>query len=179
MRIRKRVFVGCEGDSERSYVRWLQRRSDELDLHLHFDGWPAHGGDPLAIVISSIAKMRERSARHGPYTAAAVLFDADKLGITPARDKQIPRLTRQANMAVLAQTFDHEAILLRHFQGCKTLRPPAGKSLPRLRREWPEYSKPADALQLEARIDLAGLFRMISVEPAFARFLSSKLHFRR
>ena len=178
MRVRKRIFVGCEGDSERSYARWLQRRADELGLALHFDPWVAGGGDPLAVVTNSIAKMRERSAKQGPYGAAGVLFDTDKLGNSRDRDVQIPRLARQARIALLAQSYEHEAVLLRHFAGCHTLRPPAGRSLDRLKRVWPEYKKPADSIELEEQIDLDGLRRMLRVEPHFDRFLG-RLRFRR
>ena len=47
---RRRVFVACEGESERGYVRFLSRLAEEAGLPLHFDIQICGGGSPLAIV---------------------------------------------------------------------------------------------------------------------------------
>lgn len=131
-RVRKRVFVGCEGDSERSYCRWLQRRADEIGLVIHFDAYVIGGGDPLAVVQGSASKLNERNKLHGAYAKAGVIFDTDKLGITPSRDAKIQRVCKRNGLFQLRQIYEHEALLLRHFVDCENLKPPAGQGEARL-----------------------------------------------
>jgi hypothetical protein len=175
MKTRKRIFIGCEGASERSYVRWLQRLADDLGKRLAFDAHIIGGGDPLGIVEESLKKLRAQERRYGPYRGRAILLDSDRIGQTPERDHKIPIICRGTTVALLYQRFDHEAVLLRHFKGCERLRPPRGYSLGRLRREWPDYSKPADALALSQKLQAPDLRRFLNVEADFNAFLSPLL----
>lgn len=172
MKVRKRIFIGCEGASERSYVRWLQGRADELGKSLHFDAHIVGGGDPLGIVEESASRLAGQTRKFGKYAAAAVLLDSDRLGQAPQRDAKIASIAR-GKLALLFQEADHEAFLLRHFPKCKNLRPPPGKSIVRLRREWPTYKKPADALELARVLGLDDLRQVCTVEREFDRFLSA------
>lgn len=46
---RRRLFVGCEGESEQGYVALLQRFADERGNAVQIDGKViTHAGDPLA-----------------------------------------------------------------------------------------------------------------------------------
>ena len=42
---RRRIFVGVEGKSEKSFVVWIQNLCDEAELRIHLDIWAAGGGD--------------------------------------------------------------------------------------------------------------------------------------
>lgn len=170
MRARKRIFFGCEGASERSYIRWLQARTDELGKNLALDPHIVGGGDPLAIVEQSVKKLRIETRKRGPYKAAAILLDSDRPGQSPERDALIPRACSSAAV-LLYQRFDHEAVLLRHFPKCERLRPPRGQSLNRLLQVWPDYKKPADALSLSKRLGIDDLGRMLKVEKEISDFL--------
>lgn len=174
MRIRKRIFIGCEGASERSYVRWLQERADDLGKSLTFDAHIVGGGDPLAVVKGSLKKLASQTRRFGRYKRAAVLLDSDRLGQAPARDALIPNTAKDIAV-LLYQEFDHEALLLRHFPRCERLRPPPGQSLNRLVRVWPDYRKPADALALSRRLVVDDLRRLLTVEPTFEAFFTPLL----
>lgn len=172
-RIRKRIFVGCEGESERSYVRWIQDRADEMGRAWHFDSHKVGGGDPLAVVEGSIKRMKLQVRKFGPYHAMAVLLDSDLLGRTPARDARIP--VAAADATLLYQEYDHEALLLRHFNGCDQLRPQRGRSRAALLRIWPDYKKGSDAISLGRKLDVAALQRMLNVEPDFKAFFDPLL----
>jgi hypothetical protein len=64
---RKRVFVGCEGESERSYIALLQQfMGIRAEFHLVND--VLNGGDPLAIVDSAIKALR-RGFKPPPATS--------------------------------------------------------------------------------------------------------------
>ena len=168
--IRTRIFVGCEGASERSYIRWLQALADEQNKSVHFDPHIAGGGDPLSVVEQSLTKMKAQERKTRKYKHRAILFDTDKIGQSPQRDAQIPVRLKGQNISLLSQEFDHEALLLRHFKNCHTLRPPKKRSLVELKKRWPEYDKPADSLELGKRLSLADFERMLGVEPAFNDF---------
>jgi len=62
---RRRLFVGCEGESEQAYVALLARLSGEAGLAVHLDAvlLQPGGGDPLAIVERAAARAAEREGR--------------------------------------------------------------------------------------------------------------------
>ena len=90
---RKRIFLGCEGESEQSYGALLSRVVEEqhkrcfLDTVLLRPG----GGDPLALVQLAAEKLKQRQKKGGEYAAAYVLLDSDKRGVAPQRDQQATR----------------------------------------------------------------------------------------
>lgn len=171
VRLRRRVFVGCEGPSERSYSRWLQAQCDRTGLHIHLDTHLAGGGDPLAIVEASISAMRRKERALGRYQLKIVLLDSDKLGRDPRRDALIAPRAARAGVRLLYQEWEHEALLLRHFPRHGDKRPPAGQGERALRRVWRTYRKPADALELNQKLDASALHRAMAVEIELARFL--------
>ncbi len=174
--LRKRIFFGCEGASERSYVRWLQTLSDNRGKHLSLDGFDLGGGDPLSIVQNAVKKLREQELRKGKYAAKAVIFDSDCLGVNPERDAQIIPLLKTSGLTLLQQEEVHEAILLRHFIGCSKLRPRKGGTESRLKREWQNYTKPEDYLSLRDKLSFEGFRRMLDAEPEFKKFLGALIN---
>lgn len=171
MKRRMPVFVGCEGDSERAYVRWLQSRLDELGLSVHLDSYIGGGGDPLAVVQSCVKECLRRQKLYGAFTVRAIFLDTDKMGEDRSRDNKIPAELRRGNINAVFQVFDHEALLLRHFAGQHTKRPGKRRSLAALKKVWPNYQKPADAKQLARYLDLASLQRALRVEKELQGFL--------
>jgi len=74
---------------------------------------------------------------------------------------------------VIWQTPCHEALLLRHLDGCQQLRPPTSpQALAELRQRWPEYVKGMPAFRLADRIDNAAIRRALQVETELAGFLA-------
>ena len=80
--VRKRIFVGCEGDGERSYIALVQRIVNGLHQKVHLDPQPLQpgGGDPLDLcrraeeVIAKIERTRE------PYDYKYLLIDSRPAG---------------------------------------------------------------------------------------------------
>ena len=172
---RRRIFVGCEGASERSYVRWLQGLADQRQKHLFFDPYDLGGGDPLSIVQNGEKKLKEQERKKGKYALKAILLDSDRIGVDAGRDDLMHQIIGRVGFALLIQYEIHEALLLRHFQGCHKLRPKKSRTEARLLKEWPNYEKPADAISLRQKIDFDGLLRMLSVEDSFSTFLGQLL----
>jgi hypothetical protein len=86
---RRRIFLGCEGESEQGYGALLSRIAEEQGLHLapQIVLLRPGGGDPLALVQLAIAKIREDERKRGEFSIKAVLLDQDKLGQAPERDQ--------------------------------------------------------------------------------------------
>lgn len=173
---RRRVFLGCEGESERGYgalIRQLlehRRRDVHLDVVLLSPG----GGDPLALLERAQTRIIERERRHeSPYELRALLIDDDKLGQAPHRDARIAPLALTARVRIIWQRPCHEAFLLRHLDRCRDLRPPtAEQALAELLRRWPEYVKGMPAAKLAERIGHAEVQRVLTVESELAGFLA-------
>jgi hypothetical protein len=166
------IFIGCEGESERSYVAFLGRLAEDAELAVHLDPVVLQpgGGDPLAIVERAVQRLSERRRkRQIAYAAQFVMLDRDKWGQAPARDVQIAGIAARARLTLIWQEPCHEAVLLRHLEACAALRPPstaiAGAEL---RQRWPGYSKPMDGARLSQQLDRAALMRAIAVEPDLA-----------
>jgi hypothetical protein len=169
---RLRYFVGCEGASERSYVKWIQDLAERRGLLIHLDTFVANGGDPLSIVEQSIKTMHRRQRVSGLYRSRFIFLDSDRIGETPNRDVKLRNLAQEANVSCVFQEWEHEALLLRHFDGYSTRKPPAGKSMQALKRVWKDYTKPADAQDLARLFDENALERIAVVEVKMSEFLA-------
>lgn len=172
---RRRIFLGCEGESERGYGALIGRllENRRRDMHLHVVLLKPGGGDPLALVELARKRIAEGERKsESPYIHRAVLMDADRLGQTPVRDAQIAATAQAARIRIIWQRPCHEALLLRHFEGCQQLQPPiSAQALVELRQHWPEYAKGMSALRLAERIDHAAIQRALQVEAELAGFL--------
>jgi hypothetical protein len=166
------IFIGCEGESERGYVRLLSRLVEQAELAVHLDPVVLQpgGGDPLAIVERAANELSERRRKRKTiYANQFVMLDRDKWGQAPARDARITGVAASAGLTLVWQEPCHEALLLRHLDGCAALRPQTTPlAAAALRQRWPSYSKPMDGAVLSQRLDQAGLLRAIAVEPDLA-----------
>jgi hypothetical protein len=174
---RRPVFLGCEGESERGYATLIGRLRDELrpDLHLDVRLLRPGGGDPLALVQRALEIIARNERNHDiHYAVRAILLDADKLGQSPTRDQNLFRIAEGAGLRLIWQEPSHEALLLRHLDGCQTLRPPSpAAALTELIRRWPEYIKGSSADRLSTRIGAQQIAAAASVEPALREFLQA------
>jgi hypothetical protein len=125
---RRPVFLGCEGDSEHTYGALISRLHEEhrRDLYLHVVLLKPGGGDPLTLVGRACHRFVEfERKRDRRYAVRAVLLDADRRGQAPERDMRMVELAQRAHLRLIWQEPCHEALLLRHMEGCQTLRPPS------------------------------------------------------
>lgn len=172
---RRRLFVGCEGESEQSYTALLARLVEDAQLAVHLDAvlLQPGGGDPLALVERAAARAAERESRRGdPYARRFVLLDRDKIGQTPQRDQRIAGVAADADLHLIWQRPCHEAMLLRHLENCAQLRPPATPiAYHQLEARWPGYQKAMPAVRLAERLDRAAIAHAAAVEPDLAILL--------
>ncbi|MFA7504698.1 MAG: RloB domain-containing protein [Burkholderiaceae bacterium] len=170
------MFVGCEGESERSYGAFLTRLIEEGELAVHLDTVVLQpgGGDPCAIVELAVQRIAQKQKNRGePYDRKIVLLDADRLGAVPDRDQRLLQISRREDLHLVWQRPCHEAMLLRHIDGCAQLAPPDSTAAVReLRRRWDDYRKGMSAARLAERLDLDAVARAAAVENDLAVFLA-------
>ena len=165
------IFVGCEGESERGYVAFLGRLAEQAGLAVHLDSLVLQpgGGDPLAIVELAVKRLSQARRKQTVYAAKFVMLDRDKWGQVPARDTQVAGVAVNAGLSLIWQDPCHEAVLLRHLEGCDTRRPPNTTiAQADLRQRWAGYSKPMDGAGLSRQLDHAAVLRATAVEPELA-----------
>jgi len=151
--------------SEVGYGTLLAHIARELDnVHIHIDVKVLQpgAGDARALVNRAIQIITNEEQRREPYAVKAVLLDAGNQDIMTAA---ATRAAQQGIDYLIWQSPDHEAVLLRHLEGCQQRRPPnSAASLAALRAEWPEYEKAMSAQRLGARITLDRIRQACGVE---------------
>lgn len=171
---RKPVFLGCEGESELGYGAFLRRLREEHrpDLHIELALLRPGGGDPLALVELACQKTEHYEITRGMrFHVRAVLLDRDLLGESSGRDAKMFALATNSRIRLVWQDPSHEALLLRHIDGCQNLRPAtAAIALAELRRRWPSYSKGSSGAELSRKIALQHVKAAASVEPDLRAF---------
>jgi hypothetical protein len=171
---RRRIFLGCEGESEQSYGALLRRLVEVRHRRIHLDTVLLRpgGGDPLALMERAVQLMGQRVSRGGNYAAKAVLLDCNGCGQSHDRDRRAHALAEEHGLRLIWQEPCHEGLLLRHLDGCDAFRPATSdQALSDLQRHWPEYRKATPASRLAVRIDENGVRRAAAVEHALQAFL--------
>jgi len=167
-------FAGCEGDSERAYVALLNKLAEMRGLHVWVHGEPLNpgAGDPLDLVARAVQRLGQRRRQGTIYRHVAVFLDADTRDQSPQRTQDAQRLAQDYGVQLVWQIPNHEAVLLRHLDGCQSLRPDASRSLAELTRRWPEYEKSGiSADKLARRIGYEQVVQAAGVEPELREFL--------
>lgn len=169
-------FVGCEGESEQSYVRLLGNLAEAEGVLVHLEAVLLRpgGGDPCALVELARRKLSEKRQKRGRFFAQFILLDDDLMGKMPLRDQRAQAIAREGRMRFVWQRTCHEALLLRHLDGCATLRPPTtALAKAELLQRWPDYQQGMSASELEKRIGAAAVRRAAAVEPELAELLQT------
>lgn len=154
--LRRRIFVGVEGASERSFFAWLSRICEREELHLYLDVRQRGGGDSLAVVRFACREHERRSRDYGAYESGFIVLDADRLAQDTASGRGPPATSELAQIYLRPNL---EGLLLRLHSGRENRCPAAQQAAMELRRLWPDYKKPASADMLEKRFSLADLQR--------------------
>lgn len=172
---RRRVFLGCEGESERSYGVLLAQllESQRRDIHLDVVLLRPGGGDPLSLVERAVRRIQEgERKRAAAYSLRAMLIDFDKIGESPQRDARIGPIAERERIRIIWQRPCHEALLLRHIDGCHTSKPPTPHyAIAELRKRWPEYERGMPAAWLGEKIEHTDLRRALGTELELRHFL--------
>jgi hypothetical protein len=168
--VRTRFFVAVEGESEQSFIAWLQRLS-ESELHIHLDVFLLRGGGFKSMLESAAHHHKRRSITSGAYKDRFLVVDGDR---AEQGDWPIEKLRIEASkhkFTVCVQNPNHEALLLRMMPGMEHEIPDAASAGTRLKRQWENYQKPVNANTLERKFSLADLLRVASADTDLRAFL--------
>jgi hypothetical protein len=163
IKIRTRFFVAVEGESEQSFVKWLQVLSVEKGLHIHLDGIPLGGGG-FKSMLQKAVRMHKRYCRTGIYRDRFLILDGDRAG---QGDWPIEKLRCEADkhkITVCVQSPNHEGWLFRMMPGMEREIPDAASAEIKLKSRWPNYQKPMNANALGRQFSLDDLLRVASVD---------------
>lgn len=162
IKTRARFFVAVEGDSEQSFVKWLQLLS-EKGLHIHLDGVPLGGGGFKSMLQKAVRLLKRRCRTAGAYQDRFLVVDRDR---AEKGDWSIEKLSVAARnqITVCVQTPNHEGLLLRMMPGMEHDNPVAAWAT-KLKSRWPSYQKPVNAHALARQFSLDDLLRVANVDP--------------
>lgn len=172
-RVRTRIFVACEGESEAAFRAWLQDLCDQQVLPLHLDGARLRGGDALALVRGALKRRQESQRKAGVgHRHSLLLIDTDRLDDGSPRSREASELAEAQGLLLIRQVPCFEGLLLRlHLDHEREFPPTAQEAQRRLGQLWPDYGKPMTRSQLAARFSLADLQRLAAVDGQIRRLV--------
>ena len=156
---RKRVFIGAEGESERSLAKWLNILCDEQGLSFHLDIVVCGGGDSLAIAEHAVREYRRRGRLYGQFSAAWILLDYDRLEQDRRSGRDPAPEADTENLKLVYLKPNIEGTLLKFHPGQEKRSPAVNSAERELRRFWPQYRKPASAWELRKRFGIEDIRR--------------------
>ena len=170
---RKPIFVGCEGDSEVSYVAFIRDLAETARLPVVVTPIALREGDPLARVEKAIRLISDnRKKRRVDYTARFILMDTDQIVLAPDRAEQAKLIATEHKISIIWQNPCHEALLLRHFAGHETKHPStATASMKQLVKQWPGYEKAMSKQDIAKMLNLESVCRAAAVDQELKSFL--------
>lgn len=170
--LRKRFFVGCEGESERSYVKFLSDLSKTQNKAVHLDSHILKEGDPLSRLQLAIKIIKRSEAKHGPYSAKFVFCDFDQYELAPARTQLAESRCKENGIKMIWQRPDHEGLLCRHFDRLRN-RQLLNKreSFAALQQAWPNYEKNQTAQQIQRVLSMENVLGAAQALPDFKELI--------
>lgn len=154
--LRKRFFIGCEGESEQSYVQVLQRLCDDAGLHVHLLAELLGAGDALKRLETAERRLPHLIGR-GHFEAKFALLDSDQLRLSAQNAAKASALAHRLGITIIWQEPCHEGLLAKHFVGANKQPHTADDAMALLHAYWPEYEKAMPAQKVASRIDLAAV----------------------
>lgn len=167
IKLRRPVYIGCEGASEASYAGLLQDliRDADLPVHLHIEELGPGTGDPLSRIEMAVLRLKLLQKKRSAPAERFALLDFDQAERDPQRAKRARKLAIGNRITILWQRPCFEAMLLRHLAGKAANRPlDTPRAVRVLEKEWPEYKKPMTRANLARRIDRDAVLRAAGVE---------------
>ena len=168
--LRRVIFIGVEGPSDRTFVRFLQICCDEKGLHLHLDTKPADGGDSVVVVEEAARYLNRHSERRG-IKDRLVLLDSDRIRQDKQAGLDAQSVASKENLELIFLHPNLEGLLLRLHKGHER-RINVNNAMAELRKVWPQYSKKKlTADQLRRRFTLSNLQRAAQYDDGLKRLL--------
>lgn len=168
-------FLACEGESEYSYVKFLNRLADKhSSMRVHLDPSIINGGgDPDKILeISKKEYEFKVKGKKGGYKEKLILMDNDIYQqYSPSAQSDFNSKLTKKKFGIIWQKPDHEGFLIRHFPN--SVSPISGHSMDQLQKFWPNYHKNMLVRDIEKKLDISCVKRASNFFPEFKKFLNT------
>lgn len=169
---RKRIFIAAEGESEQSFVKWLQQLSDQQGLNLHLDCQTLEGGGYKTMLERAVRERKRKERYRAKFSILLVDSDRAERGDDGWTLVQLRQQASKENIDVCVQCPNLEGVLLRMLPNNERLQSAGAKAHSQLCQAWPGYQKPADARMIAAKFSLYDLLRVAKVDSELNAFLS-------
>ena len=169
IKTRTRFFVAVEGESEQSFVTWLQVLSQDR-LHIHLDAVLLDGGG-FKSMLQKAVRLHKRRSRTGVYQGRFLIVDGDRAEQGDWPIEQLRREAAKHKIIVCVQRPKHEGLLFRMMPGMEREIPDAASANTRLKGQWANYQKPVNAHALGRKFSLDDLLRVANVDTDLETFL--------
>lgn len=169
---RSRIFVGCEGQSEQSYSKFVSFLLAKDSVGFHLDSHVLQGGDPLARVRAAILKIDHETLKRGQYIKKFVFLDSDLVETRPDNSKEAMGLASDNSINLIWQKPNHEGFLTMHFIESGRWTPKSNAEISDfLKRLLPNYRKAMASRAYAKTLTIDHVRRAASHEPDFASFI--------
>ena len=163
--------MAVEGESEQSFITWLQGLSEDKLLHIHLDCGPLGGGGFKSMLQKAVRLHQRRCRTRSPYQDRFLIVDGDR---ADQGDWSIEELRGQAakhKFTVCIQSPNHEGLLLRMMPGMGREKFDGASAKTKLRSRWENYQKPVNAQALRRQFSIEDLLRVAKAEVDLGTFL--------
>src|SRR3990167_5050644 len=146
-KIRKRIYLAVEGESEQSFIKFLQHVLDQNNIHAHLDCAVLGGGGYETMLKKAIIYRARKEKSKGNAKISILIVDTDRAD-TNEDGWSLEQLVLEAkknNFAVCLQRPNLEGLLLRMLSENERSITIASSAHKKLLAVWKDYQKPADA----------------------------------
>ena len=155
---RRVIFIGVEGESDRAFVRFLERCCEREGRCLHLMVEPAGGGDSVTVVEEAGRHLARHSEKRG-IRARLVLLDRDRIEQDLKAGRNAQAVASRLKLTIIFQDPNLEGLLFRLHSGHEQRRITAGDAMTELQKVWPEYRKSLTTDQLIQRFTVSDVRR--------------------
>lgn len=172
-RIRRPIFVACEGKSEAGYIKWFNHLAGIQDVPVHITARDMKGGGAASILEKAIKFLMNSSGGMSVYRKKYLLLDYDTSANSRHDLDRTKWLAQQHSFGIIWQHICHECFLLKHFSETENRNPSiAVDCQDALLGVWPAYRKGLDATKYEERMTNEHLNRARGNLPELDAFLN-------
>ncbi len=171
-RIKRPVFIACEGKSELGYVRWLNRLADAQGVPVSITGRDMKGGGAGKIADRAARALLRSVGGPAMYEKRYLLMDRGRSARYRQEFERARQIAEKHSFSIIWQPICHECFLLKHFARTQDRQPPDARTCETaLLAVWPAYRKGLDATEYEREISIEHLVRARANLPELEAFL--------
>jgi hypothetical protein len=170
--IRKTIFVGCEGEDEVAFIRFLDGLCRKEKKTYSLDTYNTSGGGPTNTVNSSV-RARDRIGKR-EFAQSFILADADRMKPTEPGYEKARKLADTAGFRIILSRPCIEVriyrIITKEYYGHVTKQ----EAIRALQPTWPHFGeRRLSARELESRINLDMLRDYAQTDPELKALLAA------